>query len=87
LYGGVAVAGQANTLNNLQTKTLSFGTANAMVRTDITPEVHLLVNPLKMFGADSISITKNPVIMGSVTSKGVAQAYPAMFEFGHVHND
>lgn len=87
LYGGVAEAGKPKTLNNLQNKTLTFGSSKAMVRKNITPEIHLLVNPLEIFGADSISITKNAMIMNNNTSKGVAQKYPDMFVFDHVHNN
>lgn len=91
LYGGYP--GDTNSvrkINNIKVKELSMGTSYAKIRKDITPEVHLIVNPLASFKATdtTVSIKNKPMIMVAKESKNVANNYATdMFVFGHVHND
>ncbi|SFC13072.1 hypothetical protein SAMN05421780_10329 [Flexibacter flexilis DSM 6793] len=91
LYGGYSGdTSSVRKINNIKIKELSMGTASAKVRKDITPEVHVIVNPLKVFKATdtTVSIKNKPMIMVAKESKNVANNYATdMFVFGHVHND
>lgn len=82
-YGGYSSA----TINNIKSKSLSFGREVAKVRKDATPEVHLKVDILKLFnGSPNISIAANPSVHFAPFSVNIANNYVNMFEFDHVHN-
>jgi hypothetical protein len=82
-FGGYSSA----TINNIKTKSLSFGNEVAKVRKDTKPEVHLTADILKLFsGNQNISIAANPTVMFSPFSVNVANNYVDMFAFDHIHN-
>lgn len=83
-FGGLT----SPTLNNIKTVSLPISGAGATVRKDIKPEVHLMVDVMKIFDqAKSIKITDAPVVMFSPTSVEIANNYKGMFSVHHVHND
>jgi hypothetical protein len=76
----------SQTLNNLKTVTLPIA-SKASVRTNVTPEIHLLVDALKLFnGTTNIKLSDYPVVMTSAYSANVANNYLGMFVVDHVHN-
>lgn len=83
-YGGYS----SQTINNIKTITLPFSGSKAMVRTKITPQVHIEADILKVFtGAKTIKLADAPTIMFSAKSLDIANNYKDMFEVHHVHND
>lgn len=84
-FGGYS----SQTLNNVKTITLPFGTSQAKLREGATPEVHLLVDVLKMFEGkgDRVSIAKNSTVMFNEYSKNIANNYVDMFRVDHIHNE
>jgi hypothetical protein len=84
LFGGYATA----TLNNLKNISLDLTTRGvAKVKTGKSPNVHLLVDVLKMFnGATNVSIASNSVVMASPYSATVANNYQYMFQHDHTEN-
>lgn len=83
-FGGYTSA----TLNNIKTVTLSIPGTGATVRTDIKPEIHLMVDAMKIFDqAKAIKIADAPVVMFSPLSLDIANNYKGMFMVHHVHND
>lgn len=73
--------------------TLNFP-EDAMVRTDITPDVHLFADVSKIIdGANKIKLTDNnelglgAMIMGGANLPLVTQNLSGMFSVNHVHND
>lgn len=84
LFGGYATP----TLNNLKKISIDLTTRGIVkVRTGKTPNVHLLVDALKMFnGTTNISIATNSVVMASAFSAKVAENYAYMFQHDHTEN-
>lgn len=83
-FGGYS----SKTINNIKTKTLDLGRDRAKVRQGKNPEVHIVVDVLKMFsGATNISFATHPTVMFSPFSVNIAANYVNMFEYHHVHNE
>ena len=87
LFGG-GVNGQATTLNNLRQVTLSNASGDVgMVRSDATPEYHIMVDVMQLFKSPTtISVAANPTVMASPFSANVANNYTDMFVLDHIHN-
>jgi hypothetical protein len=84
LYGG----DKTPTLNNIRTTKVLFGGKSATVGINATPQVHLIVDALKIFdGTTKVSIAANPTIMTADYSKNIANNYMGMFSFDHIHNN
>jgi len=84
LFGGYS----APTLNNLKKVSINLSVRGiAKVKTGSTPNVHLLVNAMKMFNGNSnISIASNSVVMASAFSAKIADNYTNMFQHDHTEN-
>jgi hypothetical protein len=83
-YGGYS----SKTINNIKTKTLTFGSDKATVRSNIAPEVHLLFDIAKvMNGSPNVSLSSNAVVMGGTFSSTIATNYVNGFVYDHTHND
>ena len=85
--------GQTGTDYNYSEVTLNLPT-NALVRTTITPQVHIMANIAKVLdGATKISLTEsNEMGMGAMIMSGaklplITANLPSMFSVEHVHND
>ncbi len=85
--------GQTGTDYNYSEVTLNLPT-NALVRTTITPQVHIMANIAKVLdGANKISLTEsNGMGMGAMIMSGaklplITANLPSMFSVEHVHND
>lgn len=85
LFGGY----NEKTVNNTKVVKLSFGTLKATVATGDTPEVHLLVDVLKVFDgpATNVSIAKFSSVMSQLPLKSqeIANNYSQMFTVDHIH--
>jgi hypothetical protein len=76
------------TVNNIRTKTMTFGKDRALVRKTKTPEIHIVTDVLKVFdGSTKISIATNPSSHFTAWSSNVANNYVNAFEYHHLHND
>jgi hypothetical protein len=85
-FGGYST----KTLNNLRTVTVSTNSDKAMVRSNISPEIHLLTDVMKVMngGSTQVSMATNSFTMAvSDFSAKVADNYAAAFTLDHVHND
>lgn len=83
-YGGQNSA----TLNNIKTITLQLPDGGATVRSNISPEVHMLVDCLKLFsGTNTIRIADSYKEINSALGPKLADNYKSMFMVHHVHND
>jgi hypothetical protein len=86
LFGGI----DTKTVNNTRTVKVDFGTQRASVKTTEAPEVHLLVDALKVFDGPgtSLSIAGFNTVMGAQQPKSaeIANNYAAMFTLDHIHN-
>lgn len=84
LFGGYAT----KTLNNLKQISIDLSSRGvAKVKTGKKPNVHLLVDVLKMFnGSTNVSIAANTVVMASPYSATVANNYQNMFQHDHTEN-
>lgn len=85
--------GQTGTDYNYTTVTLDLP-INALVRTTITPQIHIMADVSKVLdGANKISLTEsNAMGMGAMIMSGVklpliTANLPSMFSVEHVHND
>ncbi len=85
--------GQTGTDYNYTTVTLNLPT-NALVRTNITPQVHIMADISKVLdGTNKISLTaSNGMGMGAMIMSGeklplITSNLPTMFSVEHVHND
>jgi hypothetical protein len=85
--------GQTGTDYNYTTVTLNLPT-NALVRTTITPQVHIMADISKVLnGTNKISLTaSNGMGMGAMIMSGdklplITSNLPTMFSVEHVHND
>lgn len=76
------------TLNNLRTVKVDFGGKKAIVTSELSPEVHLMADVLKIFnGSTQLSISKNTSVMFENYSKNIADNYVNMFNLDHIHAD
>lgn len=83
-FGGLNV----KTINNLRTVKVDFGGKKAIVTKELSPEVHLLADVLKIFsGSTQLSISKNTTVMFDPYSKNIADNYVNMFSLDHIHAD
>lgn len=83
-YGGM----QTKTINNLRTVKVDFGGKKAIVTKDLSPEVHLMVDALKIFnGSTQVSIKANSSIMMTDYSLNISKNYSTMFSLDHIHAD
>lgn len=85
--------GQTGTDYNYTTVTLNLPT-NALVRTNITPQVHIMADISKVLdGTNKISLTSsNGMGMGAMIMSGaklplITTNLPTLFSVEHVHND
>ncbi len=85
LFGGY----NERTVNNTRIVKMNFGERKASVTSSNTPEVHFLVDVLKMFDgpAANISIAAYNSIMGGQPERSqlVANNYVNMFTLDHIH--
>ncbi|GLU55367.1 hypothetical protein Dfri01_48280 [Dyadobacter frigoris] len=78
----------AKTINNLRTVKVDFGGKKASVTKDLSPEVHLLADVLKVFsGSTQLSIKANTGVMFTDFSQNIANNYVNMFTLDHIHAD
>lgn len=84
LFGGYTT----KTLNNIKTITVDLTNRGvAQVKTGKSPNIHLVVDILKMFnGTTNVSIATNAVVMASPYSANIANNYQAMFTHDHTEN-
>lgn len=82
-FGGM----NSRTINNIKTILLPIGSTPARVRENATPEVHLIVDALKvMNGPTNIRLAENATVMFNPFSVFIANNYVNMFRIDHVHN-
>jgi hypothetical protein len=83
-FGGFS----SKTINNIKTKKLDLGRDRAKVREAKNPEIHIVVDVLKMFsGTTNVSFATNTTVMFSPFSTNISANYVNMFEYHHVHNE
>lgn len=83
-FGGFDV----KTINNLRTAKVDFGGKKAIITSELSPEVHLMADVLKIFsGSTQLSISKNTSVMFENYSKNIADNYVNMFTLDHIHAD
>jgi len=83
-FGGRTV----KTLNNIQTVKIDFGSKKAVVTTELSPEVRILADVLKIFdGPTQLSITEHTSVMFDDFSKNIADNYVNMFRFDDINAD
>jgi hypothetical protein len=74
-------------VDNVRNKTVPMGSEPAMVRSDRTPEVHLIVDVNKFFASpNQINFTDTPVQHSPADNTKVADNYVNTFVVDHVHN-
>ena len=85
LFGGYS----QRTVNNTRVVKVEFGSLKAPVTEKATPEVHLLVDVLKVFDGPgtNLSIEKFNSVMGGQQEKSqqIANNYAKMFTLDHIH--
>ena len=85
LFGGYS----QKTVNNTRVVKVEFGRLKAPVTEKATPEVHLLVDVLKIFDGPgtNLSIEKFNSVMGGQQEKSqqIANNYAKMFTLDHIH--
>lgn len=71
-----------------RTVNLSFNGAQAQIRKDATPQVHVAVNVANFFnGTTNLVVANNSMLMmPGATAAEIADRYQDMFEFEHIHN-
>jgi hypothetical protein len=73
--------------NNIRTKTISLGHEPAAVRSDKTPELHMIVDVNKFFESpNQISFESSPVRHMPADNVVIAENYVNTFVADHVHN-
>ncbi|TDE11580.1 MbnP family protein [Dyadobacter psychrotolerans] len=86
LFGGY----QTRTVNNTRVVKIDFAGQKATVSAEEIPEVHLLVDVLKIFDgpATRLSIAKYSSVMSQLPEKSqeIANNYSKMFSLDHIHN-
>lgn len=79
--------GKTGTAYNYTDVTLSFPD-NALVRTTITPTVHLFADLSKIIdGTNVINLSEQAAIMGGTKLTLITENIRSMFSVNHVHND
>lgn len=79
--------GQTGTDYNYTTVTLALP-QNALVRTTITPQIHIMSDLSKVLdGTNKIALTEGATIMGGSKLALVTTNLSSMFDVEHVHND
>lgn len=79
--------GQTGTDYNYTTVTLDLPT-KAMVRTNITPQIHLMADVANLIdGTNVINLSDQAMVMGGAKLALVTANIANMFEVEHVHND
>ena len=79
--------GQTGTDYNYTELTLDLPT-NAMVRTTITPEIHIVSDVSKIIdGTNKFKLSENATIMGGSSLALITANLSNMFTVAHVHND
>ncbi|REA60125.1 hypothetical protein DSL64_15730 [Dyadobacter luteus] len=85
LFGGY----NQRTVNNTRVVKVAFGSVKASVTTTSGPEVHLLVDVLKVFDGPGTNVSiadYNSIMAGQpAKSQQVADNYVNMFTLGHIH--
>lgn len=76
------------TLNNIRIAKVDFGGKKAIVTTELSPEVHLLADILKVLsGSTQVSFVNNFGVMYENFSANIADNYVNMFTLDHIHAD
>jgi hypothetical protein len=80
--------GKTGDVYNYTEVTLDFP-ENALVRTNITPQVHIMSDLKKVIdGTTKINFDEGASVMGGTKVQNIsANNVPTMFEVHHVHND
>jgi hypothetical protein len=80
--------GKTGDVYNYAEVTLDFP-ENALVRTNITPQVHIMTDlKKKIDGTNKINFDESASVMGGTKVQNIsANNVPTMFEVHHVHND
>lgn len=85
LFGGY----NQRTVNNTRVVKIDFSSLKASVTATSVPEVHLLVDVLKVFDGPAINVSiadYNSIMAGQpIKSQQVADNYVNMFTLGHIH--
>lgn len=85
-FGGGFGTPPVRTINNIKTINLSFGRDVAKVRSNSTPQMHIIADVLKVFnGTTQVNLAQNATVMFSPFSVNVANNYVSMFEYHHMH--
>lgn len=76
------------TINCIRSKTLSFGTSVAKVRSGQHPNnVHFIVDWLKLFnGSTQLKIADKDTVMFNPFGVNIANNYLEAFSFDHIHS-
>lgn len=83
-FGGRTV----KTLNNIRTVKVDFGSKKATVTTELSPDVHIKADILKVFdGPSQFSIAEYTNVMYEDFSKNIADNYADMFRFDDINAD
>ncbi|HYG18409.1 MAG TPA: MbnP family protein [Ohtaekwangia sp.] len=81
------VSGYAAPTDNMLTKTVVMEATPAMVRTDKTPKVHLIIDINEFFTSpNDISFAASPSLVTAEETAKIAENYGNTFVFDHVHN-
>lgn len=85
LFGGYSTP----TLNNIKKFTIDLSArGTAKVKTGRVPDVHLMVDLMKVFdGSSTLSIATHPMVMVDPYSANIAANYASMISHDHTHND
>lgn len=79
--------GQTGTDYNYTEVTLNLP-SNALVRTTITPEIHVVVDAAKIIdGSNKLKFSETATIMGGSSLPLIVTNVSTMFSINHVHND
>lgn len=85
LYGGYNIP----TVNNTRVVKVNFGDLTASVSSTVSPEVHLLVDIMKVFDgpATKLSIAQYNSVMTQqpLVAQSIANNYATMFSLDHIH--
>lgn len=70
--------------SNLKSVTLASTSESATVRTNISPNIHLGVDIMKIF--NNISVVTTPIAMSGTKLTAPSNNIPSMFTLEHIHN-
>ncbi len=74
--------------NNLRTAEIISANGVATVRSNVTPEMHVIVNVLDVFdGPVKLDLAGHAMTMGGTYASVVADNYKDIFKLSHIHND